>query len=399
MQIKYLLNEHGEPDKNMGIDYDWNFLKKEYKKLKCPPYVYSPLKLPLSNSAYFILMSERETGKTTNVLLFGMLMHKHYGTVIQYIRQSEDMIMNKTIQELFKTIREFNYIPKITDGKYNDVIYNARKWYYVLRDEDGNIIEKANTHFMYCLSIDKNEMFKSSYNAPLGDLIIVDEFISKRYRMNEFVYLMDLISTIKRARMSVRIVLLANTIDPHSEYFNEFEIYDQVQLLEEGQSEILTTELGTKIYIEWIKSGKSDTVKQKLNAMYFGFKNPRLSAITGGSWATNNYPHFMEEYTVLERGIYVEYHDRLLAIDIVQYEDIGIFLHVRKGTKTYDDSIIYSLNEPKDSRYRFYMGRGDNLDKWIVSMVQNHRVKFQNNAVATMFFNHFNKKDAKKAGY
>ena len=393
MDIKYIDN-----DMNKGILYDWNFIFKEYKKLGCPNTVYNPCTIPFSQSAYQMLLSERSTGKTTNILLIGMLLNKHYGTIPQYIRSSETMIMNKVINELFKTIREFHYVEKITDGKYNDVIYSARKWYYC-KVENGEVVEKAPSHFMYCLSIDKSETYKSSYNAPTGDFIIFDEFIGTRYRMNEFVLFMDLLKTIIRDRECCKIILLANTIDKHSEYFNEFEIYDDIQLLEVGDNEIITTEKGTKIYVELLADKKEKGNKLALNKIYFGFKNPKINSITGGEWATNNYPHCQDGYRVLKRGIYIDYHDKLLALDLVEYDDIGLCINVHKAVRTYDDSIIYSLKQPIDKRYRYYLGMGDRIDKLIIKLVQAHKIRFQNNACGTIFFNHFNQKDAKKGGY
>lgn len=394
MEVKYI-----QDDKNKGILYDWQLIMREYRKLGCPNNVYDPTKLPLNRAAYFNLLSERSTGKTTNILLIGMIMNKLYGTVIQYIRTNEYMIMNKIIAELFKTIREYRYVEKLTDGKYNDVQYSARKWYYVKVDDCGDIIERSPFHFMYCLSTDKNENYKSSYNAPTGDWIIYDEYIGKHYRMNEFVYFMDLLKTIIRDRQSAKIILLANTIDKHSEYFNEFEIYDEVQLLEVGNSDIYQTELGTNIYVELIADKKENALKTYLNKLYFGFKNPKMNAITGGDWATNNYPHIVRGWNKIMGGIYIEYHDKYLSLDFVEYPGKGYYINVRRASMVYDDSIIYSLNEPKDLRYRYYMGAGDNLDRLIVKMVRNHRVLFQDNACGTIFFNHFNQKDAKKAGY
>ena len=101
---------------------------------------------------------------------------------------------------------------------------------------------------------------------------------------------------------------------------------------------------------------------------------------------------------MIESGIYIEYHNRLLALDIVNYENIGVCINCHKASRTYEDSIIYSLAEPKDKRYRYYMGNGDNLDKFIVTLIQNHRIKFQNNTCGTMFYNHFNMKEAKRRG-
>lgn len=384
---KYFYN-----DINKGVVVDWKEVQKEYKKLGCPDNVYNASTLPYNSASYFMLLSERSTGKTTSVLLTACILFNKYGIVAQYIRTKEDMIMNRTINELFKTVREFNYINKLTDGKYNDVVYSARKWYYCKTNDRGEIEERAPQHFMFCLSIDKSENYKSSYNAPTGDYIIFDEFIGKFYKQNEFVYFMDLLKTIIRDRVSPKIVMLANTIDKHSEYFSEFEIYDEIQLIEYGNSEIINTERGTPIYIELIADKKEHKDKLKLNNLFFGFKNPKINSIVGGEWATNDYPHIQKGYTTLCNQIYLEYHNKLLALKIVKYDDIGLCINVHKATKSYDDSIIYSLSEPKDKRYRYYMGIGDSLDKFICRMVNSHHIRFQNNSCGTIFFNHYNRK-------
>lgn len=392
--IKYI-----EDNKQLGIQYDFKAIKKEFKKLGIPNDVYNPLSLPLTQATYFMLLSERSTGKTTNLLLMGMIQHKMYGTIIHYLRSKETMVMNKNINDLFSTIRQFGYIEKLTEGKYNDVVYAARKWYYVKLSDTGEVIERSPNHFMFCMSIDKNEMYKSSYTCPVSDFIIFDEFISKYYPFNEFVYFMDLLKTLLRGRRSGKIFLLANTIDQHSEYFSEFEIYDEVQMLEYNSSEIYQTNLGTNIYVEFIADKKESESKKLLNRLYFGFNNSKINSIVGGQWSTSTYPHIERGFEVKYRGIYIDYHDKLLSIDIVQYEDIGLCLNVHRATRTYEDSIIYSLKEPQDRRYRYFMGKGDKLDKFLIMMIKSHKVRFQNNACGTIFFNHVGQKDANKIGY
>jgi len=393
MDIKYVDN-----DKSKGIIVDWKFIFKEYKKLNCPKDVYNPSSLPIGKASYFVLLSERKTGKTTNLLLIGLLLYWHYGIVTQYIRSNENMIMNKNIKDLYSTIIQYEYIEKITKARYNSIYYHARQWTLCKVDENGNIVDEDNKHCVFCLSFDNNEFYKSSYNTVNGDFIIVDEIIGKRYRMNEFVELMDLLSTIIRKRVTANIFLLANTIDLHSEYFLEFEIYDEIQHMQIGDKEIYRTDYGTNIYVELIKTNQDSLEKALYNARYFGFKNPKINSITGSGWAVNEYPHIEKGYTLIESGIYIEYHNRLLALDIVNYENIGVCINCHKASRTYEDSIIYSLAEPKDKRYRYYMGNGDNLDKFIVTLIQNHRIKFQNNTCGTMFYNHFNMKEAKRRG-
>ena len=103
---------------------------------------------------------------------------------------------------------------------------------------------------MMMLSIDKHLDYKSVYNCPTGDIIIFDEFIGNYYYRNEFVNFNDLLKTIIRERQSPIIVMLANVIEKNSQYFNELEIYDNIQRLHQGENEIITSERGTKIYVE-----------------------------------------------------------------------------------------------------------------------------------------------------
>ena len=121
MEIKYYEN-----NPRYGIMYDWNLIKKEYKKLGCPKDVYNPYKFhDVVSGKYIIDISERDTGKTTNWMLLAMTINKLYGSEIIYIRERTDMITPKNSKELFKTILQFDYVEKLTDGKYNNKIGRA----------------------------------------------------------------------------------------------------------------------------------------------------------------------------------------------------------------------------------------------------------------------------------
>lgn len=375
-----------------GMIYDFNKVLKEFKKLNVPKTVYDVTKLPLARAKYFTLLSERSTGKTTNILLLGMEFHKLWNTKIIYVRKHENMIFNATLNELFKTIREYDYISKLTEGRWNSLYYYARKWYYCNVDEEGKITEKDTDFFMYCLAINRRDDYKSSFNCPTGDFVVYDEFISDRYHLNEFVHFCDLFKTVARDRKSPLIFMLANTIDKHSEYFSEMEIYDDIQTMEVGESELITTEKGTRIYVELIQDAKEKKKKNLINSLFFGFKNPMISSITGEGWAISNYPHIERNYKSIYHGIYIDYHSKLLELEIVEYDDVGYYINVHRATATYDDSIIYSNAERKDGRYRFHLGDGAPIDNFINYCIINHRIRFQNNSCGTIFFNHCNSK-------
>lgn len=368
-----------------GVEYDFKEINKEFRKLKIPGDVYNPIYCPFEKAKWFVELSERSTGKTTNFLLYGMTMNKMYGTTIQYIRQKEMMIAPKNSKDIFKTILQYDYVEKITDGKYNSITYNSRRWYYCKTDENGDIVETANEHFMFMLSIDNAEQYKSSYNAPLGDFIIFDEFIGKFYQTNEFVNFNDLVKTIIRDRQSPIIIMLANTIDKNSIYFNELEIYDKIQLMHQGENEIITSDKGTKIYVEILESSqKKNKKRNKVNELFFGWKNPLINSITGDDWSLSNYPHIPKNLNqkLFHVKHYIEFNNKLVRIDLVKDDTLGIYCCLHYATKLYDDSIIYTINDIKDSRYRFKFGFTD-FDKKIWQLYVRNKFYYATNDIGT----------------
>ena len=109
--------EYYENDKKKGIKYDFPLIKKEFKKLKIPKEVYNPLSIPMEWSKFNVLLSPRSKGKTTNILLMGLIFNKLYGTVLQYIRSSYDMITPSKAGSLFSVIQQNGYIEKLTGGE------------------------------------------------------------------------------------------------------------------------------------------------------------------------------------------------------------------------------------------------------------------------------------------
>lgn len=376
-EIKFINN-----DTQSGIEYDYRAVKNEFRKLDIPKDVYSPMHLPFDKAKYFTLLSERSRGKTTNILLLGMCFNKLYGTTIEYIRKKEDQITKKVSLDLFSTILEYDYIQKLTEGKYNSIWYHARRWYYCVIDEDGNVIEKAPTHFMSMLSIDRNETYKSVYNAPRGDFIVYDEFISKYYYADEFIYFTDLLKTIIRDRISPMIFLLSNMIDKNSEYLDELMISDQVQTMSVGDSAIVSTKKGTNIYIELLEMSKNTITPRRLlsNKLYFGFDNPKLINITGGDWVVENYPHIPKvDYESLA-SVFMKFSSNYIRLEIASYDDQFFVFCTKFTTKIYDNSLILTLEPPKYYNELYGLGRGK-FFKFLWSLYDDKRFRYQSNTI------------------
>ena len=385
MKIKYIDN-----DINKGIKYDYKFLLKEYNKLGIPKEYHTPASYNFNNSNYFVELSERSVGKTTNWLLFGMIMNKYYGTVIQYIRQTSDMITPKYLKQLFETIILNGYIEKITDGEFNNVQLKANKWRYIHVDENGVIDKICDKHFMYNLCINYSEVYKSTYNEPLGDLIILDEFISKVYLPDEFIYFLDVVKTIQRERQSIKIVMLANTLDIYNQYLHELCIFDTVQSMQVGQSVSLTTEGGTSITISIIQPNyKLREKKKKSNNLYYGFNNTKLNSIRGGGWNYAQAQHIPRyEYDTILHNVYILHNNKLINLEFVKNK-LGLCIYVHWSFYTYDDSIIYTLDDMTDHRYIYALGNNERISKLILKLYKENRFFYSSNDCKNFLENYF----------
>lgn len=365
---------------------------KEYKHLNIPKEYDFLIDQPV-NTKWNVLVSERSIGKTTNVLLMGMCMNKLYGTVIQYVRLKDDMIKASLVEELYKTIIEYKdayYIKQLTEGKYNYVKYHWKKLYYAYRDDNGNILEVAPDPFLQFLSIDRSQIYKSSYNAPSGDIVVFDEFVDRMLNKTAFIDFCDLTKTIFRDRTCPRIFMLANTLDPYNYWFQELEIGELIRKMNIGDKRLYTTDGGTELYVTIMKNRAPE--KRKLhNKLFYGFKNPQLASITGDStWAFKNCQHIFthelneDEYSILTKRLYVEAGLCLLRLDLFMYKGV-MYANVHRATKVYDDSIIYTMEyDRRDSRYRYKFGTTE-LDKVIWDkLYKNNRFYYDSNETASI---------------
>lgn len=354
--MKKLKIEYYDNKEEHGIIYDWDMIRREYKKLVKVGDIYDPTTAPIESCGWTVLMSIRSTGKTTAWLLMGLIARKYYGTTIIYIRHTEDEIMPKFAAQALKVVRDYNdgfYIRKISDGKYNSLYYNARRTYLVLRDEDGKIIEQDPEPFMVSVSIDHSEELKSNLNEPRGDIVLVDEFIRSHTDPDAFVDLCQILSSIVRFRKSMRIICLANNTNVHHQFFREWGVSQDVRDLKEGQYKVCTTTKGTRLYIELIGL-KPSRIRQEVNTLYFGFDNPKLASIQGGiSWAFDNVPHIISNDSdiYLYRGLHMDINDQYLRIDFVATEDRGLVANVvpARRSERHDDTLVFTLGEVWDT--------------------------------------------------
>lgn len=399
----------------LGTLYDFKLVQKEFNKLGCPRDVFNPFTLPIASGNNYVAIGERSTGKTTNILLIGMLLNKLYGTITAYIRQSNEMITPKNCRDLMTTIISCGYIEKITDGKYNSCFYHSSKWYYCLVDEDGEIIDKAPKYFMYCLSLDRSLFYKSVLNLPLCDWIVFDEFLGKAYQ-DDLYYFLDIVKTIARRRISPVLWFVSNTIEKNAEIFREMGINKEIQKIKPDQLIKVTAPSKMVIYIKWVQN--CSKITEKINTAFFGYNSPKLAAITGNTdqWYSLPYQHIIPQEVVktepLIRNCYLLYNECLLNLEIVKSEKLGMCLYIHKASKLYPDSVIYTdlcfsefirsefcrKYDYTINNYRYGLGNAK-IDKWIHVDSINDNKHYYDSSDSSELYNSYRNKIMKGVVY
>lgn len=388
--IKYIEN-----NKNNGIEYDYKKIAKEYKRIVTDKDYQFPIRLPWGRVSTMVMMSERSIGKTTNFLIWGLIMWKEYGTIIHYVRTNYRAIEPRALKDLFSTILEFDYISKITDDEYNNVLYYGNRWYLTFVDEEGNTT-KQSKHFMFCCSVDKAQDLKSSYQCARGDLILLDEFIGKFYRQDEFVDFLDLTKTIIRDRFSATFVLLANVIDIESQWYEELECRELIYTMEIGERQFYTTSLGQQNYVEIMKTTSVERreIKETHNKKYYGYKNSKLNAITGQGWALSSYQMLpkIDENDIPKKVAYryIHHNSRYVRLELCHTHTLGWHVRVIPQTKTpHDTTITFTLSQISSKYERYGIGY-TSTDKLFYDLYRRNKWYYALNSTGAFCTNYMN---------
>lgn len=363
----YLIIEKEEPeilnDTAHSVKIDWKKAFDIYNKLGCPAEVYNPSELPIDKAAWFVLTSERNTGKTTNLVLLAMILNLKYGLISAYLRQNSDDVTPKEMANFMNVIINNGYVQKLTNGRYNGVRYWARHYRFVRWSPDGKREEESDP-FLWVGAVVEWDGYRSTLNLPLCNMILYDEFITENTPPDLFVGLCQLHKTIVRNRTGVKTFLCANTTNYYHEFFQELIIQDEVLNTGINKSFIKLSPIGTYVYYKRI--GDLDPQREKINVEYYGFNNPKLASITGGTnWAIKNYPHPPkgDEKEVLYKDAHIYFMGRYFNIELCRSELLGLHCIVHPDRDRPKLGRIYTLEDITERReiYRFGEKRVDKL--------------------------------------
>lgn len=286
------------------------------------------------NAVYSIIIGQRSNGKTYGALEKSLQLFADTGKQTAIIRRYQDDFKGKRGQSLYAPLT--GVIKDLFNDEYNCVVFKSNQWF--LAFDDGDDLNVCNTPFAYAFALTSMEHDKSS-SYPHVSLIVYDEFLTRGYELpNEFLLFQNTVSTIVRDRQDVRILMLGNTVNQYSTYFDEMGLTN-IRQQKQGTIDIYRYgETDLTVAVEYC----DNITKHKKTNKYFAFDNPRLQMINKGTWEIDVYPRIPsgdESKTMYTFCIVFKENTIMGQVKIINK---GMFIcFTRKTTPIKENTLVY----------------------------------------------------------
>ena len=346
---------------------------------------------------YYLFVGERSNGKTFSSLNRGV--KKYYnenGSQFAYIRRWGEDVRKKKMTELFSGHIEKGFIKKDTEGCADTITFENGK-FYLGRTNEGEV-EWSDDPCGYVFDLNSMEHFKS-LSFPRIKTIIFDEFIARNgYLPNEWQLFTNTLSTIIRERDDVEIIMLGNTVNKYSIYFEEMGI-KHIGEQKEGTIDVYKYNklMGNRtVQLEVVVEMTPSTSKKggKPSEVYFAFDNPQLQMITDGSWEISLYPHLNVKLRPMDiiTNFFVEFNREILHGQICIVDDVGYFVFIHLKTtplKNENEDIIYTTYSDERWNYKTCLTKqSDKLSIFIMTCLRENKIFYSTNEVGEIFRNY-----------
>lgn len=351
---------------------------------------YSLTNIKKKNATYNLIIGERSNGKTYALLTQCIRDYVRDGSQMALVRRWKEDIVGKRGGQIFAGLISDGSIAKLTDGKFSGVFYFTGKFYLCNYDDKGKPIYNDSDLLGFAFALTDSEHDKST-SYPNVRNIVFDEFLTnKLYLPDEFVTFMNVVSTIVRRRLDVKIWMLGNTVNKFAPYFSEMGLVNvasqrqgTIDLYHYGESDL-------SVAVEYCSS--TDSASKSVHK-YFAFNNPKLSMITGGAWEIAIYPHLPFKYRPKDVLLtyFIEFNGETYQCNIVQVDEV-VFTYIHAKTteiKNPDDHIIYSLDySPKLNYNRSILRPLNKSQEKIAWFFKADKVFYQDNNIGDAIANY-----------
>ena len=370
-------------------------IRKKIKEIeKSLPFTPCPVEDIINkyNATYTMIVGERSNGKSYGALQYCLLQYHETGRPFAYIRRTDKSIKRNPLIKLFGSLVNNGIIYLVTDGKYNNIEPKGGDVYFMRVNDDGEK-DISPEPFCYCYALNTVDSSRGG-RPPEVENIIFDEFIplNSPYGYidpeNETDYFKNTISNIMGYREPKNIIMVANTIDQHSCYFQNMRITG-IKDMKSGQIDLYKYKQGGKGSIAVAMS--SGTTGGKPNDYIYEFDGEE-NMITGASlWDFDRYPKLSKDYRYKPKDVLstfvVSFDDVNVLGDLVIVNDC-LFLHFAKKTtdlKNPDTDIIYSKEyDPRPNWFRSFEDNRSKVGVIIRQLYNSGKCYFSSNSVGDL---------------
>lgn len=330
------------------------------------------------NAVFNIIIGERSNGKTFATLEYAVKEFIKNGKEFAYVRRRQTEVKATDIKKLCdKPIKEW------TNGQYSLMEYYNSEFWLCNQDDKGKIYKEVVVGRRFNI---QDQIIYKGYEYKNINTIIFDEFITNGdYLGEEFIEFENLLSTIIRDRLGVKIFMLGNTISKYCPYFLEMGLTN-VKKQKQGTIDYYTYGNSlTTVAVEYCRK-KDDNESKMSKLTYFGFNNPKLKMITEGYWQIAIYPKLPLKYTPknILMNFFIIFDGEILKADIVSV-DRTLFIFIMPFTKELtkkDTTIIYQQEfSPNPLHHRNILNGSEPYSKLIQKLFKDDKVFYQSNEV------------------
>lgn len=349
------------------------------------------------NAIYNMVIGERSNGKSYGALKMGIDNYVLKGEQMAIVRRYGDDFKGARGAAMFSALVEDGYIEKVTKGKWTSVYYYSSRWYLCKFDEDLNKRVTDIKPFCWGFSISAVEHDKST-SYPEITTIVFDEFIARgAYLSDEFVLFMNVLSTIIRDRVNVKIFMLGNTVSKYCPYFDEMGL-KHIKNMKPNTIDVYTYgESGLSVAVELCGAEDRHGANNKPSDIYFAFDNPKLNMITSGIWEVNVYPHHPKILDPdfkfdIEFIFFIQFDRDILQCEIQTTDRGDSYIYIHKKTTPIKDvynDIIYTPDVKPTYNYRrnIYKPLYD-FERIILKIFKDDKIFYQDNDVGEIVRNY-----------
>lgn len=333
--------------------FDNEYTERRNKVLKAIPdnYFkghYNPKKILNYGTSYSLIISERNNGKSTSMLICILLAWQKFSYPSVWVRRMSESLKSHNIGQMFDKIWTLGIVPNIK--KYDGIEFKsgAFRGYWLRKDR-----KEYDKPFLYTKAINGGETTKGTADYKDVMFIVFDEFLSRdKYLPNEYVLFSNTMYTLIRETYDCCIVLLGNPVSWESPYFREFGI-KKVRDIQQGTIKCFVGKNPhTSISVEMCGLTQRNKKADIINDRFFGFENKQLESMKFGTWETPLYPRIslskIDNLKLITRNVYLQYEDNYICLELYNSDTTDLFILARPyydiPTDTFGELMIYSVS-------------------------------------------------------